>query len=240
MASENEIPPVGGEPADRTDALAIIRHIVGADADLDRMIQEERVNVEVAQLVYDVRTRAGLSQGALAARIGAPPEDVESLEEADAGEQTLALFARVLQALNLRLAVRIPDEEGPADPLRSVFQRVARWLRQSRGLSIDELALASKVKREELLAMERSVEHRPSLLSIRRLAQFYGLSQSRLAQLARAHKEISDDVRRQAAGWARRMERFTALTPEANGLLEEVVSFLGQDAPEAGPASDET
>jgi len=64
-----------------------------------------RVNVEAAQLVYDLRKSAGLSQRELAKRVGTTASVICRMEQAD-HEGSLAMLRRIAGALNWRLELR--------------------------------------------------------------------------------------------------------------------------------------
>lgn len=95
------------------DALKIIDRMVGDDAELRAMIDEERANAEVAQLVHDVRTQAGLTQKQLAELIGTGQPTIARLEDADYEGHSISMLRRIAKALHMRLEVRlIPDQEA--------------------------------------------------------------------------------------------------------------------------------
>ncbi len=95
------------------DALKIIDRMVGADAELRAMIDEERAGAEIAQLIYDARTRAGLTQKELADLIGTGQPTIARLEDADYDGHSLGMLRRIAGALHLRLEMRlIPDQEA--------------------------------------------------------------------------------------------------------------------------------
>lgn len=95
------------------DALTIIDRMVGADAELRAMIDEERANAEIAQLIHDARTRAGLTQKELAELIGTGQPTIARLEDADYEGHSLTMLRRIATALHLRLEMRlIPDQEA--------------------------------------------------------------------------------------------------------------------------------
>jgi hypothetical protein len=48
------------------DAFKIIERITGDDPELRAMIDEETINAQVARMIYDARTKAGLTQQQLA------------------------------------------------------------------------------------------------------------------------------------------------------------------------------
>jgi len=70
------------------------------------ILEEERANAEIARMVYDLRTKAGLSQAALARRVGVPGSVVCRLEDADYEGNSLAMLRRIAAALNLRVELR--------------------------------------------------------------------------------------------------------------------------------------
>jgi len=95
------------------DALKIIDRMVGDDAELRAMIDEERAGSEIAQLVDDVRNRAGLTQKELADLIGTSQPTIARLEDADYDGHSLGMLRRIAAALHLRLELRlIPDQEA--------------------------------------------------------------------------------------------------------------------------------
>ncbi len=65
------------------DALKIIDHMIGDDVELRHMIAEESLNVTVAQMIYDARTSAGLTQQELAQLAGTNHPVIARLEDAD-------------------------------------------------------------------------------------------------------------------------------------------------------------
>ena len=88
---------------DRLDYL--IEKFVGDDPKRRAMLDEETVNVESAQLVYDLRTKAGLSQRQLAKRVGTTASVICRMEQADY-DGSLAMLRRITGALNQRLELR--------------------------------------------------------------------------------------------------------------------------------------
>ncbi len=70
------------------------------------MLQEERVNCAVAAEIYRLRTKAGLSQRALARRGKTTASVICRLEAADYNGHSLSMLLRVSRALNCRIEVR--------------------------------------------------------------------------------------------------------------------------------------
>ena len=96
-----------------TDALKIIDRMVGDGAELCATIDEERAGAEIAQLIHDVRRRAGLTQKELADLIGTSQPTIARLEDADYDGHSLGMLRRIAAALHMRLEVRlVPDQEA--------------------------------------------------------------------------------------------------------------------------------
>lgn len=90
----------------RKDALEILRDLEGDDPELQAILREERFNLQLAQMVYDARTAAGLTQPQLANQVGISRRAIEELEEADHEGLSVALLVRIGEALRQRLEVR--------------------------------------------------------------------------------------------------------------------------------------
>jgi ribosome-binding protein aMBF1 (putative translation factor) len=89
--------------------------VIGDDPKRQADFEEELINVEAAQLIYDMRTKAGLSQQELAKRVGTTVQVISNLEAADYDGHTLAEVRRIAAALNRRLELRaVPLKKPPA------------------------------------------------------------------------------------------------------------------------------
>jgi ribosome-binding protein aMBF1 (putative translation factor) len=80
--------------------------MVGRDRAKQAALEQELVNVEAAQLLYDMRTNAGLSQRALAKRVGTTASVICRMEDSDYQGHTLAMLRRIAAALERRLELR--------------------------------------------------------------------------------------------------------------------------------------
>jgi ribosome-binding protein aMBF1 (putative translation factor) len=68
----------------RTDAVGILhRRFVEGDVRRAAEVERERTNAEVAQLIYDHRVAAGLTQWQLAKLVGTTQSVISQLEDAD-------------------------------------------------------------------------------------------------------------------------------------------------------------
>jgi ribosome-binding protein aMBF1 (putative translation factor) len=97
-----------------SNALELLDRLIGDDSDLRAMIEEERVNAQVARDIYDLRTSRGLSQLQLAELVGTRQSAIARLEDADYEGHSLRMLRRVADALNAHVSVRlVPDEAFP-------------------------------------------------------------------------------------------------------------------------------
>lgn len=75
---------------------------------------EVRAEIEhdlaLGQLIYDLRTEAGLSQRALAERMGTTQSVISRLEEGGGAKNRLDTLARVATALDRHLIVSFPEK----------------------------------------------------------------------------------------------------------------------------------
>jgi transcriptional regulator with XRE-family HTH domain len=89
----------------RWDDVKSRRRPVGAEA---------RAGVEqdlaLGQLIYDLRTAAGLSQRELAERMGTTQSVISRLEEGGGAKNRLDTLARVATALDRHLVVSFPEK----------------------------------------------------------------------------------------------------------------------------------
>lgn len=89
-----------------TDAIKILAKVSGPDATLKTGIARARTNFHVAQMIFDARAEAGLSQAQLAARIGSKQPVIARLENADYEGHSLTMLQRIATALGQNLEVR--------------------------------------------------------------------------------------------------------------------------------------
>jgi len=72
--------------------------------------------IEIAELIHEARTKAGLSQRELAKRLGTTASVVCRLEAADYDGHSMAMLRRVAAALGQRVEVRFIPESRRAVP----------------------------------------------------------------------------------------------------------------------------
>ena len=212
------------------NAVGILHHrYIGDDADRKASLQEERVNAEVARMIFELRKEAGLKQKDLAELIGTTQSVISRLEDADYNGHSLTMLSRIAKALNRRLSISMADSDAETGIRQFVFQEVVRALRKNKGFSIDKFAKKSGIDRADIIAMERSPGYTPSPLDIYNLSRFYKISHQKLAILAGAIKEMPPKLQTEASRFAAQFESFSKLTDEERHTLDEFVKFLRTD-----------
>ena len=88
---------------------------VGDDPQRIAQYEEEALNAEIARMIFELRTKAGMSQRELAARVGTSASAICRLEDADYAGHSLSLLKRIADALDRRVEIRFL----PAKRLRS-------------------------------------------------------------------------------------------------------------------------
>ena len=98
--------------AKSTDAVKILKRRLGDTPELGEMIVAEKLNVHVAQMVYDARTEAGLTQTALADLVDSKQQVIARLEDADYEGHSLSMLRRIATALGRTLRVSMAREDS--------------------------------------------------------------------------------------------------------------------------------
>lgn len=93
------------------DALAIIDGMIGDDQELRALIRAAKTNADIAQMIYNARIQAGLSQQALAELIGSNQQTISQLEDADYEGHSLGMLRRIADALHQELVVQFVPEK---------------------------------------------------------------------------------------------------------------------------------
>lgn len=86
--------------------MKILKKVTGTSPAIRREIARSKTNFEVAQTIYDARTKAGLSQRGLADLIGSKQPVIARLEDADYEGHSLTMLQRIAEALEQRLELR--------------------------------------------------------------------------------------------------------------------------------------
>ena len=202
------------------------RRIIGDDAKRQASLEEERLNARVAQMIYDYRTAADLSQKALATLIGTTQSVISRLENSEYEGHSLSMLERIAQAIHRRVTVDMPAADSEGETVHFAFRKLLANLRCRKGLTVDQLAAKLELPVSEVIALERSATHRPKPLVLHRLSQFYDIPQRHLAELAGAIVQVPGVVREQASRFAAQSDSFAKLSREEQRTLDEFVKFL--------------
>lgn len=79
---------------------------VGDDVAQQSVYEQALFDTEVGSMIYDLRTEAGLSQRALAKKVGTTASVICRLEDADYEGHSLAMLRRIATALDKRVEIR--------------------------------------------------------------------------------------------------------------------------------------
>jgi len=79
---------------------------IGENPEQVAAYEEELANAELARKIYDLRSKAGLSQRQLAKLVGTTASVICRLEDADYEGHSLAMLRRIAAALDKRVEIR--------------------------------------------------------------------------------------------------------------------------------------
>ncbi len=74
-------------------------------------MEEASINAAVAQLIYEARTKAGLTQKQLAELVGTKQPVIARLEDADYEGHSLSMLHKIAQVLNQRVVIQLAPIE---------------------------------------------------------------------------------------------------------------------------------
>jgi len=92
----------------KTDDAVKILHRRILSRNPDRIVELEKIRADdaVARKIYDLRTKAGLSQREFAKLVGTTASVICRLEDADYEGHSLAMLNRIAKALDKRVEIR--------------------------------------------------------------------------------------------------------------------------------------
>ncbi len=89
------------------DAIKILKSLHQDDPELQEILEEASLNARVAQMIYEARKQAGLTQQQLADLINTTQSVIARLEDADYEGHSLSMLQRVAEALNQRVEIQL-------------------------------------------------------------------------------------------------------------------------------------
>jgi|SRR5579862_3935732 len=113
------------------NALKVLEKLTGKSAGVRRGIANARINFEVAQMIYDARTHAKLSQRELAELIGSRQSVIARLEDADYTGHSLSMLQKIGNALGRQLELRFVEANRRGPRRSGELVRPKRILRRA-------------------------------------------------------------------------------------------------------------
>jgi transcriptional regulator with XRE-family HTH domain len=80
--------------------------MTGNTPEMADLIEQEQANLDIARKIYELRTKAKLSQAKLAKKVGTTQSVISRLEDADYEGHSLAMLRRIASAVEKRLEIR--------------------------------------------------------------------------------------------------------------------------------------
>ena len=80
---------------------------------MEKLLEEEMANAQIAQDIYDLRHEAGLTQQQLADKIGTSRSTIARLEDADYEGHSLSMLRRIASALNKKVQIQFISTVNP-------------------------------------------------------------------------------------------------------------------------------
>ncbi len=99
-----------------TDGLAIIDRKFFKSKTKQALLEQARADDEVGRKIFELRTKAGISQRELAKMVGTTASVICRLEDADYEGHSLPMLRRVATALNKRVEIRFVSLPRKAQP----------------------------------------------------------------------------------------------------------------------------
>ena len=213
------------------NAVKILHHrYIKDQPERKAAIREERINAQVAQLIYDLRKEAGLNQKQLATMIGTTQSVISRLEDADYGGHSLSMLEKITKALNRRIRIETFSENSKDSLIKRAFQTLIRLLRRKSGFDIEQFAKKLGVDVDYVIDLEQNLSYNPTPLILYKLSQIFKIPQEKLNFLAGAIKDIPQDLHMQASQFAAHSDTFSKLTDDEKRLVDEFVKFLRQES----------
>jgi transcriptional regulator with XRE-family HTH domain len=214
-------------------AVSILHNrYIGDNAEKKASLQEERINCEVARMIYELRNEAGLKQEELAKRIGTTQSVISRLEDADYGGHSLSMLDKIAKALNQKIKVIATNNNKQEKDINFAFQTFIRGLRKEKGLEVNQFSEKSGIDKDNIIAMEKWPGYTPPPFVLHKLSKFYKIPQKSLAVLAGAMKNMPPKIEAEASRFAAQSESFSKLTKEERKTLDAFVKFLRSESSE--------
>ena len=91
------------------DFSEVVKSILAQSPELADMVQEEICNSDIAEKIYEIREKSGMTQKQLAQKIGTRQSVISRIEDADYDKHSLTLLRRIAHALGKKVVVDFYD-----------------------------------------------------------------------------------------------------------------------------------
>ena len=99
-----------------TDAAEILYKLfVDGKPEVQDLIEQAREDMAIGTQIYQLRTEADLTQGALAKRVGTTASAISRLENADYEGHSVAMLRKIGSALGKRVHITFIDSDSDKD-----------------------------------------------------------------------------------------------------------------------------
>ena len=96
-----------------SNAVEILRNrYVKDDPERKASLETERINAEIARLIYTMRKEAGLTQGRLAELVGTTQSVISRLEDSDYDGHSLSMLSRIAKALQKKMTIVVTTKDA--------------------------------------------------------------------------------------------------------------------------------
>ena len=104
-------PMNGPRGNETTDAIEIFDKLFVKDDEMRGLVENARVNSDVAQQIYDLRLSRAMTQAALARLVKTTLSVISRLEDADYEGHSLTMLKRIADALGAKLSVSFESSQ---------------------------------------------------------------------------------------------------------------------------------
>jgi ribosome-binding protein aMBF1 (putative translation factor) len=84
----------------------LYNRFIAGDTKREEEYEEEVINADIARKIFNLRTKAGLTQQELATRVGTTKSAICRLEDADYEGHSLSMLKRIAETLDKRVVIR--------------------------------------------------------------------------------------------------------------------------------------
>jgi len=130
-----------------TNAIKILQNrYIKNDVDREASLEAERINAQIARMIYEARKSAGMSQARIAALIETTQSVISRLENADYEGHSISMLQRIAKVLDCQISISlvkkdsryvdkhdVANQESIMDRLEEISQKV-----DSIGISVEK------------------------------------------------------------------------------------------------------